>query len=252
MGRYFLEVSYKGTKYSGFQVQENANTVQAELEKALATICRQPVTLTGSSRTDAGVHARQNYFHFDYEPQLHPQLTYKLNALLPRDISVRSIIPVSDEAHSRFHAQSRLYRYYFYSYKNPFYTDTALYYPFSIDFDLLSVSARIIKDETNFFAFAKTNSAVSNFICTVKRSEWKREGALFYYEVEANRFLRGMVRLLTATQLKMARGIITEHHFRSLFKEEKKCSYSLAPTGLFLEAVNYPIGILNRSGEKEE
>ena len=240
MARYFIEVSYKGTRYSGFQVQENANTIQSEIEKALAIISRQSISLTGSSRTDAGVHAKQNFFHFDHGPALHAQLSYKLNALLPRDISVQQIFPVPEEAHSRFHALSRRYRYYFYTYKNPFQTETAHYFPFKIDFNLLSRAAEIIKGETNFFAFAKTNSAVKNFTCAIIRSEWKREGSLFYYEVEANRFLRGMVRLLTATQLKMARGIITEQDFKSLFREEKKCSYSLPPTGLFLEGVNYP------------
>ncbi|HVG13180.1 MAG TPA: tRNA pseudouridine(38-40) synthase TruA [Flavisolibacter sp.] len=247
MARYFIEVSYKGTRYSGFQVQENAHTIQSEIEKALATICRQSVSLTGSSRTDAGVHARQNFFHFDHEPELHPQLSYKLNALLPRDISVQHIFSMPQEAHSRFHALSRRYRYYFYTFKNPFQIETAHYFPFKIDFNLLGISAEIIKDETNFFAFAKTNSAVKNFTCAIMSSEWKREGPLFYYEVEANRFLRGMVRLLTATQLKMARGIITEQEFRNLFREERKCSYSLPPTGLFLESVNYPDGFFARN-----
>src|SRR5829696_2946314 len=109
MPRYFLELSYKGTNYRGFQVQENANTIQAEIEKAFQTLQRQPVLLTGSSRTDTGVHARQNYFHFDFEEMLHPQLVYKMNALLPRDISIRNIYLMPANAHSRFDAISREY-----------------------------------------------------------------------------------------------------------------------------------------------
>src|SRR5688572_13256728 len=111
MQRYFLEVAYRGTRYSGFQVQENAATVQSEVERALETLHRVPFSLTGSSRTDAGVHARQNYFHFDAEG-VHPQLVYKMNALLPPDIAVRRVVPMPPEAHARFDAISRSYAYH--------------------------------------------------------------------------------------------------------------------------------------------
>ncbi|MDF2388744.1 tRNA pseudouridine synthase A [Nostoc ellipsosporum NOK] len=131
MARYFLELSYKGTRYSGFQTQENAETVQGEVEKAFATLQRSPVEMVGSSRTDAGVHALQNYFHFDYEGDLHPDFVYKMNAILPRDIVVHHVREVGVEAHCRFDATSRYYRYYIYRSKNPFLEDRAYFYPYT-------------------------------------------------------------------------------------------------------------------------
>ena len=120
MPRYFLELTYKGTAYSGFQVQDNAETVQSEVEKALQTFFRENFTLTGSSRTDAGVHANQNFFHFDTDHQLLGRHIYNLNAILPADIAVKGLYAVSDTAHCRFDAVARQYRYYIYQQKNPF------------------------------------------------------------------------------------------------------------------------------------
>src|SRR5690242_20652506 len=120
MPRYFIKLAYKGTAYSGFQVQENANTIQAEIEKAFKILHRNAIELTGSSRTDAGVHALQNFFHFDYEEGVHPQFTYKMNALLPSDIVVKNIIEMPSSAHCRFDAKSREYIYYIHRFKNPF------------------------------------------------------------------------------------------------------------------------------------
>ena len=127
--RYFLEVSYKGTNYSGFQSQENANTVQAEVERAFAVLQREGVVMTGSSRTDAGVHALQNYFHFDYDALIHPQFVYKMNAILPADIVVKRLSLVGPERHCRFDAVSREYRYYIYRSKDPFLRDRAFLFP---------------------------------------------------------------------------------------------------------------------------
>jgi tRNA pseudouridine38-40 synthase len=241
MPRYFLEVSYKGTHYSGFQVQENSNTVQAEVQKGLSTICRKTVVLTGSSRTDAGVHALQNFFHFDHDEPLHPQLAYKLNAILPPDIAVARLIAMPPEAHARFAAVAREYNYRIYSKKDPFLRETAFYFPYKLDRSSLDTAAAIIREQTNFFAFAKSNSQVKTFSCTIQRSEWTEREGILIYEVQANRFLRGMVRLLTATQLKLARGVITKDEFLQLFASSTvKCSFSVPPTGLFLKAVHYP------------
>src|SRR5689334_11687050 len=155
MQRYFLEVAYKGTHYSGFQRQNNANTIQAEIEKAFHTLHRQPVSLTGSSRTDAGVHALQNYFHFDCEIDMHPQFVYKMNAILPPDIVIKQLYKMTAGAHSRFDAINREYEYRIYRIKNPFLQDTAFYYPYKLDMGLMQQAAELIKDQTNFFAFAK-------------------------------------------------------------------------------------------------
>ncbi|TCJ18588.1 tRNA pseudouridine(38-40) synthase TruA [Flaviaesturariibacter flavus] len=238
--RFFIEVAYKGTRYSGFQVQENALTIQSEIEKAIALVQREPIGLTGSSRTDAGVHALQNYFHFDYDRELHPQLLYKINAILPGDIVVHRIIPMQEGAHSRFDAIAREYEYRLYTVKNPFLQETALFYPYTLDADALAETAAYIKEQTNFWAFSKTNTQVKNFRCTIHISEWIQRGEERIYHVQGNRFLRGMVRLLTATQLKVARGKLPMSQFKSFFTEEHKCGLSIAATGLYLISVQYP------------
>jgi tRNA pseudouridine38-40 synthase len=240
MQRYFLEVAYKGTNYSGFQRQENANTVQAEIEKAFHTLHRQPVYLTGSSRTDAGVHALQNYFHFDFEPEVHPQFTYKMNAILPTDIVIKELYRMPPNAHARFDATSREYEYRIYRSKNPFLQETAFYYPYKLNMDLIEQAAEIIKKETNFFAFSKTNTQVNNYNCTISKSRWICKDDLLIYNIEANRFLRGMVRLVTASILKTGRGALSLRQLQSLFHTNNKCGYSVPAHGLFLKSVNYP------------
>lgn len=240
MSRYFLELSYKGTRYSGFQVQENAITIQSEVEKAFQTLHRVPVQLTGSSRTDAGVHALQNFFHFDFENDLHPQALYKLNAILPKDIVVKSIQQMPAEAHSRFDAVSREYIYRIHRFKNPFLDDSSFYYPFKLDVALLQEGAAFISGQQNFFSFSKTNTQVKNFNCTIYKSEWIEEGENLLYNIQGNRFLRGMVRLLTATLLKLGRGKLTFTDLKDLFANERKTVYSVPAHGLFLKQVQYP------------
>lgn len=238
--RYFIEVAYKGTAYSGFQVQENAHTVQAEVAKAFETLHRRPVALTGSSRTDAGVHALQNYFHFDDALPLNPQFVYKMNAVLPRDLVVRQVLPVPATAHSRFDAVSREYIYRLHRFKNPFLNETSHYFPYPLDLGLMRYASEWLMGQTNFFAFSKTNTQVKNFHCRIDKCEWVEEGESFYFNVRGNRFLRGMVRLLTATLLKLGRGKLSLAEFGDLFEGERKCGFSLPAHGLFLVKVNYP------------
>jgi len=239
MSRYFIEVSYRGTRYSGFQVQENAPTIQLEIEKAFATLHRQSAALTGSSRTDAGVHALQNYFHFDFEGEVHSQFVYKMNAILPDDIVVKNIFRMPAEAHSRFDAVSRRYSYRVHRFKNPFIGRTSLYYPYQLDIQMMQEAAAVVKGQRNFYSFAKTNSQVKTFECTVFTSEWTFEGSTLKYTIEANRFLRGMVRLLTASLLKVGRGKLSVETFEQLFRGNIKCGVSVPAHGLFLEYVNF-------------
>ncbi len=148
MPRYFLEVSYKGTGYSGFQSQINANSIQAEIEKAFSVLQKESVSMTGSSRTDTGVHACQNFFHFDFDAPIHEQLVYKMNAILPGDIVIKNIQKVNDDAHCRFDAISREYKYFIYRDKNPFLADRAYYYPYKLDISMLHQCAEILKEYT--------------------------------------------------------------------------------------------------------
>lgn len=241
MARYFLELSYKGTAYSGFQVQENAPTIQFEVQKALQTLFRETFELTGSSRTDAGVHAFQNFFHFDTGVAITQKHVYNLNAILPGDISVQGIYPVPDTSHARFDAVAREYKYFIYHEKNPFMHDRGWMYPFPLDIDLLQQAAAIVKGYSDFTSFSKRNTQVNNYNCTIAYSQWHKEGSQLVYQVKANRFLRGMVRGLVGTMLKTGRGQMTMERFKQLI-ESKDCSqadFSTPPQGLFLHRVHY-------------
>ena len=250
MPRYFLEVSYVGTRYSGFQVQRNAHTIQAEIEKALEILVKERIVLTGSSRTDSGVHARQNYFHFDTERELkitakHPAdylLVYNINAILPGDIAVKRLVRMPGEAHCRFDAVSREYCYYIYRQKDPFLVGRAFYFPYTLDFGRMQQAAAIVKEYSDFTSFSKRNTQVKSFDCMIAESKWVMEEDRLYYNVRANRFLRGMVRGLTATMLKVGRGKIGLEEFRKIIESRDctKASFATPPQGLFLMAVNYP------------
>ena len=242
MPRYFLELRYKGTAYKGFQAQPSASTIQGEVEKAFRIISKHDIQLVTSSRTDAGVHARQNYFHFDIDVPLSADILYNLNAILPKDIVLMDLIEVDENAHSRFHATSRVYQYYLYNKKNPFLTDTAYYYPFRLDTEQLQLAASVLKEYHDFTSFSKKNTDVHTFLCEIKESYWFEEGECLVYRVEANRFLRGMVRALVGTMLKVGRGSLTIEAFREIIenKDCTKADFSTPAHGLFLQHVRYP------------
>ena len=240
--RYFLEVAYKSTNYSGFQSQKNANTIQAEVQKAFKTILKKELELTGSSRTDAGVHAYQNYFHFDLESDLSSQLVYNLNAILPTDIAIKQLLKVKDNAHCRFDAVSREYKYHIYQKKNPFLTDKAFYFPYTLDIEAMQEAAVILREYSDFTSFSKRNTQVKSFVCDIKESRWVVQDQCLTYNVKANRFLRGMVRALTATMLNLGRRKIDLSTFRRII-ETKDCtlaSFSAPAHGLFLTEVCFP------------
>jgi len=247
MPRYFLEVAYKGANYSGFQIQENAHTVQAEVEKALAVFFRQRISLTGSSRTDAGVHALQNYFHFDFEEVIDRRKLYNINAILPRDIVLKDIFPVEGGAHCRFDAISREYRYYIYRKKDPFLDDRAFFFPYKLDIKQLEGAAAIIQRFTDFTSFSKRSTQVKTFICAIQESRWLVENECLVYQVTANRFLRGMVRGLVGTMLQVGRGKLTLAEFEDILhrKDNQHADFSVPGHGLFLLRVSYPVSIMN-------
>ena len=236
-----------GGRYSGFQSQHNANTVQAEIEKALEILRKEKTVLVGSSRTDTGVHALKNYFHFDTGiPLDRREVVYKLNAILPHDIAITGILPVAEDAHCRFDAVSREYKYFIYQKKDPFLCDRAYYYPYRLDRDRLREAAEMIKGFTDFTSFSKRNTQVKTFNCVISESEWVEEGGCFVYRVRANRFLRGMVRALTATMLKVGRLRMTLEEFSQII-EMKDCtqaSFAVPAHGLFLVTVTYPPGYI--------
>jgi tRNA pseudouridine38-40 synthase len=247
MNRYFLEVAYKGTKYSGFQVQENAMTIQSEVEHALALYFRSAFRLTGSSRTDAGVHALQNYFHFDSDQILADKALYNINAILPEDIVVKSLSlmpakPDGNPPHARFDALSRQYKYFVQQKKDPFTRESSYYFPYSLDLELLHKAACLISGYSDFTSFSKRNTQVKNFICKIEESKWVEENGMLQYRVKSNRFLRGMVRALVGTMLQVGRNKISLERFQQII-DARDCSladFSAAAEGLFLVAVDYP------------
>lgn len=241
MSRYFLELSYKGAAYAGFQIQENANSIQAEVEKALATIFRADFTLTGSSRTDTGVNARSNYFHFDLESGFRQEAVYNLNALLPKDIAVRRVFEVKPDAHARFDAISREYQYYIYRFKDPFLADRAYYYPYSMDLQALKEAAAILASYSDFSSFSKRNTQVKTYKCRILASEWFQEDDCLVYRVKANRFLRGMVRGLVGTMIQVGRGKKSLEELKTVVeaRDNTLADFSVPGHGLFLERVEY-------------
>ena len=240
MSRYFIEVSYKGTNYSGFQVQLNANSVQAEIEKALQIYFKQKFMLTGSSRTDAGVHALQNFFHFDSLVTITDE-AYNINAILPADIVIKKIYEVNEEAHCRFDAISREYRYYIYQHKDPFLQDRAYYYPYSLNIDLLQQAAKEIMNHVDFTSFSKRNTQVKSFLCNIQGSEWLQEEDCLIYRIKANRFLRGMVKGLVGTMLQAGREKLSTEGFRDIVeaKDCAKADFSVPSHGLFLYKIEF-------------
>lgn len=245
--RYFLEVAYDGTAFHGSQIQEDQRTVQLAVNNALSTLMRRSVETFGASRTDEGVHALGNIYHFDTEGPVHPQLIYKMNALLPKELAVMRLFqPIDQELNSRFAASSRSYRYKIYRRKDPFKQGRALYFPYPVDVDKLQQTAALIMEYTDFESFCKRNGQNFTYKCTIFRSYWEQHEGELHYVVEANRFLRGMVRALVGTQLKVMKQ---EHPVAALRKiiEAKDCTladFSVTGNGLYLEAVNYPEGAL--------
>ncbi len=248
MQRYFVEVFYKGTNYSGFQIQQNANSIQAEIEMVLQIFFKNVFQLTCSSRTDAGVHALSNFFHFDSESSIVSfdedalkKAVYNLNAMLPDDIVIKQIFKVAANAHSRFDATSREYNYYIYQDKNPFSADRSFFYPYTLDLNLLQQAADLLLQYEDFTTFSKKNTQVKSFICQIKQSNWRSGQDSIVYHVEGNRFLRGMVRGLVGTMLRVGTGRICTDEFKQIIegKDNTKADFSVPPQGLFLIKVNY-------------
>ena len=244
MSRYFLEVAYKGKGFSGFQIQQNAVTIQSEIEKALLIYCKQSIEMTGSSRTDAGVHATQNFFHFDADYLFTAKEVYHLNAILPSAIVIKNIVPVKADAHSRFDAIGREYYYHIYQSKNPFLEEFAWYYPYKLNVDRLQEVAAILFKHTNYTSFSKKNTQVNNFECSIEISEWIEGKDTLQFHVKSNRFLRGMVRGLVATMLKAGTGKISVLQFEDIILQQDctKADFTSPGHGLFLHKVHYPEG----------
>lgn len=246
MPRYFLELRYKGTGYAGFQTQQNAVTIQGDIDKALSLLLKVNIKTIGSSRTDAGVHAIQNYVHFDLPVPVKSDLIYKLNAVLSQKIAIVKIYQSSEDAHARFDAINRSYLYRVYQCKDPFLKESGYYFPYPLQENVLEETADIIRSSADFTSFSKRNTQVKTFQCNIMYAKWEKLQEQYVFRITANRFLRGMVRGLVGTMLKAARGKMSVEDFRRVIeaKDNRLADFSVAPQGLFLTQVKYPEDLL--------
>lgn len=244
--RYFLTLSYRGTRYAGWQVQPNAPSVQATLEAALSTILREKIEITGCGRTDTGVHARYYVAHFDTEANLPSSFLNGLNSLLPEDVAIQEIRSVNPAAHARFDAFERSYEYHLSLRKDPFSTETAWFYPLSanLDFSKMQEVAALLPQYSAFFPFCKSDSGLEHYACDLKKAFWEQlpEKQEWIFHITANRFLRGMVRLIVGACVQVGRGQLQLSDIQTALDEQKslKKSLSVPPQGLFLTDVKYP------------
>lgn len=247
MPRYFVEVAYKGSGFSGFQEQENADTIQGEINKALGIYLKQTIETTSASRTDSGVHAYQNFLHVDVAEEISPRALYNLNAILPDQIVIRRLAVVPDQAHARFDAVAREYLYFIHQQKNPFQRETSHFYPMPLDIERMNASAKLLCDNLDFTSFSKRHTDVKNFNCTLETARWFwNDAQQLVFHVRANRFLRGMVRGLVGTQLLVGRGSMSLDQFADVIasKDCQKADFSAPAHGLFLSRIEYPAGLL--------
>ncbi|MDR1746890.1 MAG: tRNA pseudouridine(38-40) synthase TruA [Tannerella sp.] len=245
MNRYFTYITYDGTRYCGWQRQPNGLSVQQELEEALATALQQPVPVVGAGRTDAGVHAVGMAAHFDLpEPAGDlPELAEKLNRLLPCDIAVRNIAAVRDDAHARFDALARTYKYYVSSVKNPFNRAWVCRMQLrNMDFGRMNEACLALYEYTDFTSFSKLHTDVKTNNCRIQHAEWTQEGDVWVFTITADRFLRNMVRAIVGTLLEIGRGKRTVDEFRQLIEAKDRCraGTSASACGLSLVAIDYP------------
>ncbi|MBE6287016.1 MAG: tRNA pseudouridine(38-40) synthase TruA [Mediterranea massiliensis] len=244
MQRYFIYLAYDGTAYHGWQVQPNGNSVQEELQRALSTLLRRTVEVVGAGRTDAGVHARLMVAHFDNPEPLDRQfMTDKLNRLLPPDIAVYELKPVKEEAHARFSATSRRYEYYVTTAKTPFHRQYRCRLFQVPDFELMNRAAATLLEYTDFTSFSKLHTDVKTNNCRVTHASWTQvDATTWVFTIEADRFLRNMVRAVVGTLLEVGRGKMSVDGFRQVIEQKNRCCAGTSVPGeaLFLVNVCYP------------
>jgi tRNA pseudouridine38-40 synthase len=246
--RYFIQFSYFGKAYHGWQNQPNAITVQEELEKALSTLLRQRVAVVGAGRTDAGVHAKQMFCHLDVDAISDiDDMVYRLNAFLPDDIAIQGIFQVADDAHARFDAVERTYEYWLVKEKDPFLFDHAHFIKQPLDVDAMNQAAKILLDYTDFECFSKSNTDVKTFNCDVREAFWKIDEDKWVFTITADRFLRNMVRAVVGTLLDVGMGKMSPEGIHQVVasKDRGEAGASVPAKGLYLTKVSYPKEIFN-------
>ncbi|SKB80025.1 tRNA pseudouridine38-40 synthase [Salegentibacter holothuriorum] len=241
--RYFLELSYFGKAYHGWQNQPNAISVQEEIERALSVVFQQKTPIVGAGRTDAGVHAKQIFAHFDTDKELEKEaFRFKMNSLLPADIALRGFFKVKPDAHARFDALSRSYEYHIVQQKDPFLEDRSYFLKNKLNVEKMNEAAKILKDYTNFKCFSKSKTDVKTYNCKISAAVWKSENEVLIFYISADRFLRNMVRAIVGTLLEIGLGKqpIENMHEIIKSKDRSKAGTSVPAKALYLSRVTYP------------
>ncbi|MBQ4914307.1 tRNA pseudouridine(38-40) synthase TruA [Maribacter sp. MMG018] len=241
--RYFVQFSYFGKSYHGWQKQPNALTVQEVLEGVFTKLLRKKIDLVGAGRTDTGVHAKEMYAHFDIDQITDiPNLIYRVNAFLPDDIAVMNILSVHANAHARFDAEERSYEYLISPRKDPFYKDSAHYIRFPLDLDEMNNAAKLLLGRQDFECFSKSKTDVKTYFCDVKSAIWTKEEGVIVFRITADRFLRNMVRAVVGTLLDVGTGKYPVDNVKSILKskDRSKAGVSVPAKGLYLTSVKYP------------
>lgn len=245
--RYFIELSFKGTRYHGWQSQPNAISVQTHIEKALSILAHNQISITGAGRTDSGVHARGFVAHFDLEDSISNKkdFLYKMNALIPEDIAIHDVYEVMGDAHARFSAISRSYKYTITSKKDPFMLDFSWYISSQLDLKLMNEACEVLKSYDDFTSFSKLHSDVKNNRCLIRSASWQSDNDHVMFDITANRFLRNMVRSIVGTMVDIGKHKLDIPAFKFIIegKNRNLAGFSVPPQGLMLYDIKYPDNI---------
>lgn len=244
--RYFIELAYNGANYHGWQMQKNAVSVQEKLQLSLSTLLRETVGIMGSGRTDAGVHAKQQFAHFDFGGEIEKgEFLKRINGLLPGDIAVFDVLPALPNAHARFDAKWRRYEYHITFRKDPFQAGKAWHCYYELDVLAMQTVSQILLGKQDFECFSKTKTDVKGFDCEIKNAFWEQSSHGLIFHIKANRFLRGMVRAIVGTLIQVGRGQLDKGDFAAIIasKDRTKAGIAAPAHGLYLTEVSYPENI---------
>ena len=251
--RYFITLSYDGTRYHGWQIQPNGDSIQQRVQEALSTLLRRPIEVVGAGRTDAGVHAHMMVAHFDIPSPYNGEMEgipYKLNRLLPQDIAVQEVKQVADDLHARFSATSRTYHYFIHTCKDPFLRDYSWQVPYKLDFELMNQAAQVLLEYSDFTSFSKVNTDTKTNLCDIKEAHWDEVApGQWRFTITANRFLRNMVRAIVGTLVEVGRGKIGIEDVRRIIEAKDRCcaGESVPGKALFLVDIKYPLHVLSKA-----
>lgn len=241
--RYLIECSYRGSLFHGWQVQPNATTVQECIEKALSMVLKEKIDIMGSSRTDTGVHAAQQFAHFDFDKVIEnpERLVNSLNGILTKDIAIHQIKLVSDEFHSRFDATHRRYIYRIQQEKSPFVYETSYFYKSKLDIESMNKAGELMKQYIDFQCFSKVKTDVQTFNCKIEFAFWEQQEQTLLFHIKADRFLRGMVRAIVGTMIEIGAGRLSLAYFEQIIvsKNRNNAGRAVPPEGLTLVEVGY-------------